>query len=186
MSIVISNKAENIISKRIGRYINSPEQRLIQGVTALALQPLIDYKNHKADEETRAVSVARTIGKIIAGTTVGVAVRYAAIFLAKSFSKYTLVEGEKYLTEIKRKTKYDVLLPIIDCSNKKIKKADFLDKYNKSIKTIGTIFAVVMMVFTNFLIDAPLTKIITKTLTDKVKTKIEKDKNIKSGGINNA
>ena len=82
--------------------------------------------------------------------------------------------------------KYDVLLPIIDCTNKKIKKADFLDKYNKSIKTIGTIFAVVMMVFTNFLIDAPLTKIITKTLTDKVKTKIEEDKNIKSGGINNA
>ncbi len=172
MSIVISNRAEKAVTA-IGKYINSPEQRLIQGATALATQPFIDLNNRSADEDTRAVSVARTIGKIVAGTVVGVGVRYATIFLAKRFSRYVLKEGPKYLEEIKRKTKYDVLLPEFDCSKMKIKKQDFINKYNNSIKTIGTIFATGVMVFTNFLIDAPLTKIITKALTKRVKSSIE-------------
>ena len=46
---------------RIGEVINSPHQRLILGATALATQPFIDLNNKKADKETRAVSVARTI-----------------------------------------------------------------------------------------------------------------------------
>lgn len=176
MSIVISNKTEKFISEFVGKHINSPEQRLIQGATALAMQPFIDFKNKAADEDTRAVSVARTIGKIVAGTLVGVGVRYASIAVAKRFSRFVLQEGPKYLTEIKRKTKYDVLLPIIDCSKKQIEKVDFLAEYDKSIKTIGTIFATGAMVFTNFLIDAPLTKIITKWLTPLVKKRVEDDR----------
>ncbi len=175
MSIVISNKAEKIVTG-IGKYINSPEQRLIQGATALGTQPFIDMHNRSADEDTRAVSVARTIGKIVAGTVVGVGVRYATIFIAKRFSRYVLEEGPKYLKSIKRKTKYDVLLPEFDCTKTKIKKIDFLNKYNNSIKTIGTIFATGAMVFTNFLIDAPLTKVITKALTKRVKSHIEHDR----------
>ena len=175
MSIVISNRAEKAV-RAVGKYINSPEQRFIQGATALATQPFIDMNNRSADEDTRAVSVARTIGKIIAGTVVGVGVRYATIFIAKRFSRYVLKEGPKYLEEIKRKSKYDVLLPEIDCSKVKIKKEDFLNKYNNSIKTIGTFFATGVMVFTNFLIDAPLTKIITKALTKRVKNRIEQDR----------
>lgn len=175
MSIVIGNRAEKVV-KFIGEHINSPEQRLIQGATALGLQPLIDLNNKDADEDTRAVSVARTIGKIVAGTVVGVGVRYATIAIAKRFSRYVLTEGPKYLTEIKRKTKYDVLLPIIDCNKNKIKKIDFINKYNNSIKTIGTIFATVAMVFTNFLLDAPLTKVITKALTNTVKKHIAQNR----------
>ena len=87
-----------------------------------------------------------------------------------------LEEGPKYLKSIKRKTKYDVLLPEFDCTKTKIKKIDFLNKYNNSIKTIGTIFATGAMVFTNFLIDAPLTKVITKALTKRVKSHIEHDR----------
>ena len=34
---------------RIGEIINSPEQRLILGATALATQPFIDLNNKKAD-----------------------------------------------------------------------------------------------------------------------------------------
>ena len=86
MSIVISNRAEKIVTG-IGKYINSPEQRFIQGATALATQPFIDLNNRSADEDTRAVSVARTIGKIVAGTVVGVGVRYATIFIAKRIKK---------------------------------------------------------------------------------------------------
>lgn len=173
MSIIISNKAENFISGFVNKKINSPEQRLIQGATALVLQPLIDFKNRAADEDTRSVSVARTIGKILAGTIAGVTIRYAGIKLAKSFSKYTLTEGGKYLTEIKRKTKYDILLPEFDCSKIQIEKVDFINKYDKTIKNIGTALATIAMIFTNFLIDAPLTKVITKWLTPVVKQKVE-------------
>ena len=91
MSIILSNKAEKVISY-IGKNINSPEQRLIQGATALVSQPVIDYYNKKADDETRAVSVARTIGKIVAGTLVGVAIRYASIAAAKQFSRFTITQ----------------------------------------------------------------------------------------------
>ena len=45
MSIIINTRAEKFISNFIGKHINSPEQRLIQGVTALAMQPFIDYNN---------------------------------------------------------------------------------------------------------------------------------------------
>ena len=53
---------------------------------------------------------------------------------------------------------------------------EFIQKYNNVIKTLGTILATVAMVFTNFLIDAPLTKIITNALTHTVKKQIEKEK----------
>lgn len=175
MSIIISNKAEKVISQYIGKHINSPEQRLIQGATALALQPFIDYNNKSADEETRAVSVARTIGKIVAGTIVGVGIRYASIYLAKSFSRYTLTEGEKFITSIKRKSKKDILLPNFKPDfYKEMTKEDFETKYDNTIKTIGTLIATFAMMFTNFLIDAPLTKYITQKLTNKIKKIIEK------------
>ena len=53
---------------------------------------------------------------------------------------------------------------------------EFEGIYNNSIKTLGTVFATVTMIFTNFLIDAPLTKIITKALTPKMKKLVEKEK----------
>lgn len=183
MSIIISNKAQHIISNVIGKHINSPEQRLIQGATALAMQPFIDYNNKSADDDTRAVSVARTIGKIVAGTVVGVGIRYASIYLAKAFSRYTLAKGEKFITSIKRKSKKDILLPNFKPEfYKEMTKEEFETKYDNTIKTIGTIVATFAMVFTNFLIDAPVTKWITQKLTDRIKKRIEK-KNAKE--VNN-
>lgn len=177
MSIIIGNRAENIISNIIGKRINSPEQRLLQGVTALALQPFIDFNNKKADDETRAVSVSRTIGKIVAGTMVGVCVRYACIRAAKYFSQFTIEEGEKFITTIKRKSNKDFLLPNFSPEYyKELTKEDFLNKYDNTIKAIGTILASVSMIFTNFFIDAPLTKKITKFLTPKVKNYIINNK----------
>ena len=176
MSIILSNKAEKVISY-IGKNINSPEQRLIQGATALVSQPVIDYHNKKADDETRAVSVARTIGKIVAGTLVGVAIRYASIAAAKQFSRFTITQGEKYITSITRKSKRDIFLPKFNPDYyKEMTEKEFIQKYNNVIKTLGTILATVAMVFTNFLIDAPLTKIITNALTHTVKKQIEKEK----------
>ena len=171
MSIILSSNSEKIISY-IGKTINSPEQRLIQGVTALMTQPLIDYYNKDADDQTRAVSVARTIGKIVAGTLVGVGIRYASIAVTKQFSKFIitesdkLIDGKRFIASIKRKNKHDVLLPKFSPDfYKEMTKEEFIRKYNNFIKTLGTILATVAMVFTNFLVDAPLTKIFTDVLT---------------------
>lgn len=178
MTIVVNPKVQRFTSKIIGKYINSPEQRLIQGVTALALQPAIDYMNHKADDETRAVSVARTIGKIIAGTIVGVAVRYGAIALAKNFTHYKVVSFENnFIKAIAPKTKKDFLMPSITFDNPNKIAPHLADLHDNYIKTIGTLIATFAMVFTNFLIDAPLTKWITKKLTPNVRNRInEKEK----------
>ena len=58
MQIVVNNKTRQIVSNVIGRYINSPEQRLLQGATALAIQPAFDYYNPKADKETNISIIA--------------------------------------------------------------------------------------------------------------------------------
>lgn len=79
MPIVINSEKHRLFVNKIGNVLNSPEQRLILGATALATQPFIDFYNRSADEETRAVSTARTIGKIVAGTLTGVLIRYGAI-----------------------------------------------------------------------------------------------------------
>ena len=73
--------------KWAGQHISSPENRLILGVTALASQPFIDLHNRGVDERTKKVSAARTIAKILAGTTTGVIIRYACIFAAKKFTQ---------------------------------------------------------------------------------------------------
>lgn len=184
MTMVVSEKSRRVVSNIIGKYINSPEQRLIQGVTALALQPAIDYMNHKADDDTRAVSVARTIGKIIAGTIVGVAVRYGAIYAAKNFSKYAYesVKGG-FVGKVGPARKKDVFMPTLDLAARNITPKEFKSMHENFVKTMGTLVATFAMVFTNFLIDAPLTKWITKKLTPKVKSRIENKEN---SGVKNA
>jgi len=178
MSIIIGNTAEKVISNFIGKRINSPEQRFVQGVAALAIQPYIDFQNKKADEDTRAVSVARTIGKIVAGTLVGVCVRYLGIFVARSLSRFVIEENNGLITSIKRKSFKDFLLPNFSPDfYKEITKEEFLTKYNNTTKTIGTVLATVTMIFTNFLIDARLTKKITTALTPKIKDYIVEKKN---------
>lgn len=175
MSLIVGKKTEHFVKNFIGKRINSPEQRLIQGATALMLQPTIDYCNKKADNETRAVSVARTIGKIVAGTIVGVSVRYLSIYGAKQFSRFIIEENGKFISAIKRKSKKDILLPKFQPNfYDNLTKEEFLNKYDNTIKTIGTIFATIAMLFTNFLIDAPFTKFITKHLTPKIKAHIDK------------
>ena len=180
MSLIINNNSRKFISDIIGKRINSPEQRLIQGVTALAIQPAIDYNNHKADKETRAISVARTIGKIVAGTLTGVAIRYASIALTKKFSQYKIQEiildkGQELVKKIVPKTSKDVFMPTINFANPTMTAEKFAEKYDNYIKAMGTVLACVTMMFTNFLIDAPLTKLITKWLTPSVHTQISKE-----------
>lgn len=173
MSIIINNGPKKFISNVIGRYINSPEQRLIQGVTALGIQPFIDYNNDSADQETRAVSVARTIGKIVAGTITGVLIRYAAIYATKAFSEYKIqkiISG--YVESVGAKSKKDIFMPNLSFERPSKTPKEFKTMYDNYIKTMGTLVATFTMLFTNFLVDAPFTKYITKKLTPVVKRHI--------------
>lgn len=173
MSVVINgSRLFNRISK-IGEVINSPQQRFVLGATALATQPFIDLNNKKVDKDTRAVSVARTIAKIIAGTIVGVAVRAGSINLIKKFSNAELktVNG---VQKICKKSKKDIFVPLFAKIKPNTSVADFQKEYNKYTQALGTIMATIAMVFTNFLVDVPLTKYLTNKLTPEVRKSLDK------------
>jgi len=152
-------KKQNIIDgvATIGRKWTSPQQRVVQGATAIVMQPLIDARNKRVDEETRKVSIARTCAKIIAGTLTGFAIRYACIkgirAMAKPFSK---VAAEPSAFKKRFQT---FLTPSELVEGDK----DALDQY---VNAMGTIWSLVIMLFTNFLIDAPLTRFLTNKFND--------------------
>ncbi len=123
---------------KFGKKCSSAEQRLILGATAIVMQPAIDARNKSVDEKTRKVSVARTIAKVIAGTLTGFAIRKACI---KAMD-----------------------LKMFKPSNYTKVTKDAFDQYKNAM---GTIVALVVMMFTNFLIDAPFTKFLTNLMIDE-------------------
>ena len=131
------------ILKKCATNIAGPESRLILGVSALATQPFIDYYNKNVDEKTRKYSVCKTISKIIVGTTVGVIVRALAI---------------KYSAKLLRAVDVTKSLPdaLKSARSRKVLQS-----------TIGDILGIGVCLFTNFLIDAPLTKKSTNYLVKK-------------------
>lgn len=178
-------KIENLIRKA-GDVIHSPEQRLILGVTALATQPFIDLNNKKADEDTRILSTCRTIAKIIAGTTSGIAVRAGCIKLAEHLSKEGGILNPKKLAQ---KSIDELKTKITDLNKKDIEKkieelteiitrSDKCEKYQRAIKnyggTIGTFAAIGVMLVTNFLWDAPVAKSLTNFFYKKASKKESK------------
>ena len=136
----------------IGKKWSSPHQRAILGLTAIVMQPYIDWKNKNVDEKTRKVSVARTCAKIIAGTLTGVALRAGFIKGIAAMSK-TAAEIPANAKPFTKKIKQCLTPKNLDPANK-----DALEQYRNSM---GTILSLAAMVFTNFLIDAPLTKFLT-------------------------
>ena len=157
-----------------GKYLHAPEQRLLLGATALATQPFIDMHNKNVDKETRMMSVARTIAKIIAGTLVGVAVRQAGISFVKAFCKYKPVtDSAGKIISVAKQTDKDFFVPILDklSLDKGLTVEKLNKKFNLYTKALGTFFATVAMVFTNFLLDAPLTKWMTGVFHKKIVNK---------------
>ena len=142
----------------MGKKCSSAEQRLILGVTALVTQPFIDAHNKSGDEETRKVSVARTIGKIIAGTLTGFAIRKGCI---KAIGAWSKKAGD--VDKAGNLIKLNKLNTFFTPKGKLANNPDAFEQYKNAL---GTIVALVVMMFTNFLIDAPLTKFITNFLID--------------------
>lgn len=171
--IVRSNTVKNGV-EWIGTHISSPEQRLLMGATALAIQPVIDYKNKNVDEDTRMISVARTLGKIIAGTMVGVAIRYGCIGTAKKFSKCIVIPNPTsgLIETIKRKDNGQIFAPVFEKMDNivgKLTPEQFSHKLNNHITAVGTIIGTLVGLFTNFAVDAPLTRYLTKKFHAHIK-----------------
>lgn len=167
-STYTGDKAVRNIGK-IGKDISSAEQRLILGASALMSQPFIDAHNRSVDEKTRKVSVARTIAKIVAGTFTGYFIRKGCIKAIQSWSKLPAKGLPKYksvFTPTAKDLKIDV-------------NSDSFKQYQNAL---GTIAALVVMMVTNFVIDAPLTKYLTNLLVDKGKKHDEKLAK-KNGGV---
>lgn len=177
--LIIDNK--KIISgiKFVGEKINSPEQRLIQGATALMTQPFIDLHNKEQDEDTRMMSVARTLAKIIAGTTVGVLVRHYSIKMINALSQYRKVSvagnGIRLVAVNKLKSFF---LPGFKTVSHALSEKAAEQEMNLYRKGMGTLIGTVAGLFTNFMIDAPLTKHLTGVFYKKIKPD---DPNAKNG-----
>ncbi len=147
----ISNETLLNAVYKTGAKISSAEQRLILGATALMTQPFIDYHNKKVDDETRKVSVARTVAKIIAGTATGFLIRKGCIKAIDVMSKIPAAGVPKWKTIFTPKGITD-------------NKTEAFQQYKNAM---GTIVALFVMMFTNFLVDAPLTKFLTNLLVQK-------------------
>lgn len=132
----------------IGENLSSAENRLILGASALLSQPFIDASNNDIDEKTRKYSIARTIAKIIVGTTTGYLIRKGCI---KSIDAFTTLPTD-ITPDMKFKKLRTCLLPQVKHTAKE------LAQYKNAL---GTLLALGVMLFTNFLVDAPLTKLLT-------------------------
>lgn len=173
--IKLTDKIVNLIPKRefkggrgerfvhwFGENISTPENRLIIGVTALMTQPFIDLYNKDVDEKTQKVSFARTVGRIIAGTTSGFLVRKGCIKLVEKYSQRT----DKPAKAIMK----------IFTPPKALEGMNFT--YKQYQKSMGMLLAIVALIFTNFAFDVPVTNFITNAIMKKIDKKPDK----KSGG----
>jgi hypothetical protein len=136
---------------KIGRIISRPDVgRAIMGATALCTQPFIDYYNPDVDRDTAKVSTARTLGKIIAGTAVGIGVRSLCYY------------GTQFFTSLKPNAPWwrKLLLPsesVVRYMNRK--STDWVKNYNSAL---ASMIGVGLFLFTNVLLDVPLTNVISK------------------------
>lgn len=159
-TVTIKGERANKFITWIGKNISSPENRLILGVTALMSQPFIDLHNRKVDEETRKVSAARTVAKIIAGTLTGVLVRKGCIKAIDAFSMLP--------SQITSKTKWPWLRTLFTPDSAI---SGVLTDLTHHKNALGTFLSLFVMTITNFAIDAPLTKFLTNKFVDKIKEK---------------
>ena len=183
--IIKSEKIHNFLETVGG--LSTPANRLFLGATALAIQPEIDWHNKDVDKKTRQVSVARTISKIAIGTVTGILVRQGCIDWMWKYTKtpddYKLA-SRKIFSFINIKVnpthkKWDSLLIPSHLTPEKFAEATrFVKKHRQAL---GSIVALGVMLVTNFIIDAPLTKVCTNLIVKNM-DESDKKKAIAKGG----
>ena len=141
----IGPKAAGFLDK-VGA-IKSPGQRLAFGIAALALHPVMDKMNPWVDDETKNTSAIRSAAKAVASTTTGVIIREACIV-----GTNTLLNNKNILSKL----------------------PEFMTKdKGHTSAVIGTLAGLGIMIFTNFLIDVPLTDMFTRFFTKFAGKKVE-------------
>lgn len=129
---------------KLGQKLASPHwNRLALGCAAISTQPFIDYYNPNVDRDTAKVSACRTIAKIITCTAVGFTVRGLCYNLTNRYMHGSEKEGSTLLTP----------QSILKEANSEVRNSKL--KLHKN--TFSTVFALAVMLFTNVLLDAPLT-----------------------------
>ena len=175
--IELGDKAKRFLDKASD--FSSIHQRIAIGGSALILQPLIDMGNKDVDKDTRRVSAARSAAKAIIGTITGLAVRAGCIWGAEL--KYAQRDAAGKVIKEAGKIKIDP-----QKVQKNFKQGfDALKLNDEALRdavklvpsVVGTIAALGVMVFTNFLIDAPV--------TNKIMEKINKYLESREKGSNN-
>lgn len=149
---------------------SSVHQKLILGTFGLIVQPAIDLRNKEVDKDTRKISALRSAAKAIIGTATGLVVRTATIKGAElAFSKKG--SGGKILDEQKIyrtfKKGFDSL---------KLDDGKLSDAIKRTPSVIGSLVALGVMIFTNFLVDAPLTNLTMEKLDKLVPNLGNKEK----------
>lgn len=142
----IPNKEIKDIKKfnKLGTTLASPHwNRVAIGVAAIASQPWMDYFNPKVDRDTAKASALRTTAKILVCTSVGFSVRGLSYKLVEKFAHASAEEGSTLLTP----------KSILQETNKGLRNSKM--KIHKN--AFSTVTALSIMLFTNFLLDAPLT-----------------------------
>jgi len=151
-----------------GNNLNSYHNRAFLGATALPLFTMFDCFN-APDKETRNNSLAKTWAKVIVGTATGVAVRFAGFRFAKRFASARADRiGEFGAILVDERKLGSLCFPKSRIKNYKASKEECADYILNYQKAFGTYSAVVAMLFTNFLIDMPLTILLTDFFRQKV------------------
>lgn len=129
--------------------LKSPGQRLAFGIAAFTLHPIMDRLNPWIDDETKKTSAIRSAAKAAASTTTGVIIREACIV-----GTNTLLNNKNILSKL----------------------PEFMTKdKGHTSAVIGTLAGLSVMMFTNFLIDVPLTDKFTRLFTKLANKKAGKE-----------
>lgn len=149
----------------LGSFINRPDvNRLIMGATAILTQPFIDKHNPDVDKETAEASMCRTIGKIVAGTTVGCIVRSGIYYLMDACTSLdpNALNWKKLLMPTPHMQR------LVSTNN---------GNWYKNYKNVlATSLGLIVMLGTNVLLDVPLTKYISTKVANWRKSKQETGK----------
>lgn len=168
--VVLGDKAQKVLNGASD--FSSVHQRLALGLFALGIQPLIDLRNKDVDDDTKKVSAVRSAAKAIIGTATGIVVRGGCMKLAelkyaqKDAAGKIIKEGKKIkIDPAKVQKAFGEGFGALKLDEKTLSNA-----VKRVPSVVGTIAALGVMIFTNFLIDAPLTN---KTM-DKINELMEK------------
>ena len=121
--------------------ITSAEQRLLVGITGVVMQPWIDLHNTKVDKDTRLYSACKNCAKAFVGSTTGFFIRKGCIKFVNS-----LIEKGKLLPKDKTGIRH------------------YAQKVKNYGSALGTGLAIIVMIGTNFLLDAPLTQLLSSAM----------------------